>query len=204
MARSGFEKARRTLTAIAAILFVCVALLNRPPSDRETLNETLEYLGFGLLIVATLGRIWSAAYLSGRKSQELCVTGPYSISRNPLYFFSMLGAVGVTALAESVVLILVVFCLFQLFYAFVIRHEERRLRAIFGQEFENYCRRVPRLVPWPWLYRDEETIVMYTRPFRRVVIDTSVFLWIFLLVEFYEVIETHLGRRLLPDLWQLW
>ncbi len=191
-------------TAVAALLFICVALLNHPPADRETLNETLEYVGFGLLIVATLGRIWAAAYLSGRKSLELCVTGPYSISRNPLYFFSMLGAIGVAAITESIILIAVVFVLFQTFYAFVIRHEERRLKAIFGEAFEAYRRRVPRLVPWPWLYRDEETILMYTRPFRRVVIDTSAFLWLFLLVEFYEVIENHAGRRLLPALWQLW
>jgi protein-S-isoprenylcysteine O-methyltransferase Ste14 len=59
----------------------------------------------------------------------------------------MLGAVVLAEPAESVVLILVVFSLFQTFYAIVTRHEERRLKAIFAQEFENYCQRVPRPVP---------------------------------------------------------
>ena len=41
-------------------------------------------------------------YVGGRKNAELVTTGPYSMMRNPLYFFSLLGVAGVGAQTGSV------------------------------------------------------------------------------------------------------
>ena len=57
-------------------------------------DTTWEVLSFLILTVAALGRVWTSAYISGRKNHELVVDGPYSLTRNPLYFFSFLGYVG--------------------------------------------------------------------------------------------------------------
>lgn len=203
MARTHFEKARRPMQALAALVFLVVALFNDPPYAMEWKKECLEYIGFTLLILATLGRVWSSAYLGGRKTKELCTIGPFSVSRNPLYFFSLLGAMGVAMLSESVVITGAVLVIYLIYYHFVIRHEERRLLDTFGAAFDAYRRRVPRLFPNPFLFGDEESITLYTKPFRRTIIDTSLFLWVFVVLEFFEVLELWAQRDLLPAFWHL-
>jgi protein-S-isoprenylcysteine O-methyltransferase Ste14 len=88
------------------------------------------------------------AYASGyvKKNRELTVTGPYAYTRNPLYLGSMLIAVGfaVALLSWPVALALAVG--FAVIYIPVIASEERFLRAAFPG-FDDYCHRVPRLIP---------------------------------------------------------
>jgi protein-S-isoprenylcysteine O-methyltransferase Ste14 len=42
-----------------------------------------------------------------RKIEELVTVGPYSVMRNPLYFFFILGGIGVGAQSGSVVVALI-------------------------------------------------------------------------------------------------
>ena len=80
--------------------------------------------------------------------KKLVIVGPYRIVRNPMYWsvlFVMLGEAAVlhsAPLAEWAVLFFLSTCLFVLFY------EEPTLRANFGAEYEDYCRRVPRWLPY--------------------------------------------------------
>src|SRR5262245_59839085 len=57
-------------------------------------DTTLEVLSFVLLSVSEFGRVWVSAYISGRKTVELVTDGPYSITRNPLYFFTFIAYIG--------------------------------------------------------------------------------------------------------------
>ena len=43
---------------------------------------------------ACAGRLWCSVYIAGKKNRELVKVGPYSVCRNPLYFFSLVGAIG--------------------------------------------------------------------------------------------------------------
>lgn len=88
------------------------------------------------------------AYASGtvKKNSELAVTGPYAHTRNPLYLGSMLIAAGFAVALLSWPVALVLAAGFCVIYVPVIASEERFLRAAFP-EFEQYCRRVPRLIP---------------------------------------------------------
>jgi protein-S-isoprenylcysteine O-methyltransferase Ste14 len=92
--------------------------------------------------------LWLRGYASGtvKKNRELAVTGPYAHTRNPLYLGSMLIAAGfaVALLSWPVALVLTVG--FAVIYVPVIASEERFLRANFPG-FDDYCRRVPRLIP---------------------------------------------------------
>jgi len=92
--------------------------------------------------------LWLRAYAAGtvKKNRELTVTGPYAYTRNPLYLGSMLIAAGfaVALLSWPVALVLAVG--FAVIYVPVIASEERFLRANFPG-FDDYCRRVPRLIP---------------------------------------------------------
>jgi protein-S-isoprenylcysteine O-methyltransferase Ste14 len=92
--------------------------------------------------------LWLRAYAAGyvKKNRELTVTGPYAHTRNPLYLGSMLMAAGfaLALLSWPVALLLAVG--FAAIYVPVIASEERFLRATFAG-FDEYCRRVPRLLP---------------------------------------------------------
>jgi protein-S-isoprenylcysteine O-methyltransferase Ste14 len=99
-------------------------------------------------LVLALPGLWLRAYAAGyvKKNRELTQTGPYAHTRNPLYLGSMLIAAGfaVALLSWPVAVVLAVG--FAVIYIPVIASEERFLRATFP-EFDEYCRRVPRLIP---------------------------------------------------------
>lgn len=81
-----------------------------------------------------------------KKNRELATTGPYAYTRNPLYLGSMLMAAGFAVALLSWPLAVLLAAGFAVIYIPVIAGEERFLRETFP-EFEEYCRRVPRLIP---------------------------------------------------------
>jgi protein-S-isoprenylcysteine O-methyltransferase Ste14 len=99
-------------------------------------------------LVLVLPGLWLRAYASGyvKKNRELTVTGPYAHTRNPLYLGSMLIAAGFAVALLSWPVALVLAAGFTVIYVPVIASEERFLRATFPG-FDDYCRRVPRLIP---------------------------------------------------------
>jgi protein-S-isoprenylcysteine O-methyltransferase Ste14 len=92
--------------------------------------------------------LWLRGYASGyvKKNRELTMTGPYAYTRNPLYLGSMLIAAGFAVALLSWPVALVLAIGFGVIYVPVIASEERFLRATFPG-FDEYCRRVPRLIP---------------------------------------------------------
>ena len=109
-------------------------------------RPTRSSLLLGLLPVL-LG-LWIRGYAAGyvKKNAELTVTGPYAYTRNPLYLGSALIAGGVAVAAGRWWLVVLLVSLFALIYIPTILNEERYLRGAFP-EFEQYARRVPRLLP---------------------------------------------------------
>jgi protein-S-isoprenylcysteine O-methyltransferase Ste14 len=99
-------------------------------------------------LALVLPGLWLRAYASGyvKKNRELTVTGPYAHTRNPLYLGSMLIAAGFALALLSWPVALVLALGFAVIYVPVIASEERFLRAAFPA-FDDYCRRVPRLIP---------------------------------------------------------
>ena len=102
----------------------------------------------GWSLVLVVPGLWLRGYAAGyvKKNQELTMTGPYAHVRNPLYLGSILMAAGFAVALLSWAVALALAVMFAAIYVPVIASEERFLRATFP-EFEDYCRRVPRLVP---------------------------------------------------------
>jgi len=103
-------------------------------------------VAWSLVLVAP--GLWLRGYAAGyvKKNRELTQTGPYAYTRNPLYLGSMLLAAGFAVALLSWPVALVLAIGFIAIYVPVIASEERFLRATFP-DFDNYCRRVPRLIP---------------------------------------------------------
>jgi len=88
----------------------------------------------------------AAASGTVKKNLELTVTGPYALTRNPLYLGSALIAAGFALALFSWPVALLIAAGFAAVYIPVIASEERFLRATFPG-FDDYCRRVPRFIP---------------------------------------------------------
>ncbi|HTA51997.1 MAG TPA: isoprenylcysteine carboxylmethyltransferase family protein [Candidatus Acidoferrum sp.] len=106
---------------------------------------------FGLLVRGS-----AAGHL--RKDEQLATTGPYAVTRNPLYLGSSLLAAGFIIAGYSLWAGLIVGLYFAVFYYAVIRNEEQDLRKNFGVQFEDYATRVPLFFPRPRARSDEVSI----------------------------------------------
>jgi protein-S-isoprenylcysteine O-methyltransferase Ste14 len=96
--------------------------------------------------VRTLGTQWAitARLIEGHR---LITDGPYGFVRNPIYtgMFGMLVATGL-AFGHWIQLIIGI-VLFAIGLGIRVRSEEKLLRSAFGEEFEDYARRVPAVLP---------------------------------------------------------
>ncbi|HEV2388028.1 MAG TPA: isoprenylcysteine carboxylmethyltransferase family protein [Candidatus Acidoferrales bacterium] len=73
--------------------------------------------------------------------------GPYRYVRNPMYIGALSVLVGFALYLRSPSVLGLVLAAFLAFHAFVLAYEEPALRAKFGAEYEDYCRRVRRWLP---------------------------------------------------------
>jgi protein-S-isoprenylcysteine O-methyltransferase Ste14 len=81
-----------------------------------------------------------------RCSSHLVTTGPFRLTRNPIYLgytFIMIG-MGLIALNPWLLVMTIVTVIVTTVYA--VRAEERHLLSRFGIEFERYCRRTRRWI----------------------------------------------------------
>lgn len=99
-------------------------------------------------LLLVLPGLWLRGYAAGyvKKNRELTQTGPYAYTRNPLYLGSILIAGGFAVALLSWAVAAVLAAMFLIVYVPVIASEERFLRCTFP-DFDDYCRRVPRLIP---------------------------------------------------------
>jgi protein-S-isoprenylcysteine O-methyltransferase Ste14 len=81
--------------------------------------------------------------------QRLVVVGFYRYVRNPMYLGFFVGWAGLWVVFERVttVAIKVASVMVLGVVLFVLLYEEPTLRKMFGAEYEEYCRNVPRWVP---------------------------------------------------------
>lgn len=77
----------------------------------------------------------------------MAVGGPYSLVRHPLYVGSFLVGTGLAWASGQWWLLLLFFVFFAWLYGTTISREEAKLEGLFGDEYLDYRRRVPPLLP---------------------------------------------------------
>ena len=145
------------------------------PQGTET-HELIERCGLLLIAAGIIGRAWCSLYIGGRKRAEIVDTGPYSVSRNPLYMFSFVAAGGMGAQTGSMTVAVALTLIAVLVFAATVRREEAWLSAAFGQGYSDYCSRVPRFIPDFRLWRSEDTLEVRPVFFVRTLGDGLFFL----------------------------
>ena len=82
------------------------------------------------------------------RTEPLVIVGPYKHVRHPLYFGVVLLVLGWWLLLDYSFLFITAVLLLLWFNFVVAPFEEKELRAIFGQEYAQYSRDVPKLIPF--------------------------------------------------------
>lgn len=177
---------KRLLFAFAVLLGASVLFIRSAWDVAGVAHEAIEKTGLALILVAVLGRAWCALYIGGRKKTELVREGPYSLSRNPLYVFSIIGAAGIGAAAGSLVLsaVLAGICFFV--FHWITRREEAFLAEAFGAAFARYSADVPRFFPAFGKWRDADQLMVTPRTVVRTLFESSLF---FLAFPAFEAVE---------------
>jgi protein-S-isoprenylcysteine O-methyltransferase Ste14 len=85
--------------AVGTVLGMIVLPVTWPEG---TLTHKILWAVASVLIgLAALGRLYATAFLGGFKNQKLVTEGPFSVMRNPLYFFSFVGVCGMNMLQNT-------------------------------------------------------------------------------------------------------
>ncbi len=116
-------------------------------------------LGIPLVVLGEIVRVWSLSHIGNKsrsqeaETEQLTVTGPYSLTRNPLYWGNYLDGLGITIMAVGnypllqalAVIGFITLIYYTVYVMLCIPYEERYLRERFGESYEKYSRSVPRL-----------------------------------------------------------
>ena len=200
---SKFERYRIILSRIVAItiLFLLLTTQSMWETKNETITFALFFTGMILVGIASLGRMWCSLFIAGYKDDKLVTEGPYSICRNPLYFFSMIGVFGIGCATETFTFPVVFILLFALYYPFVIKSEERRLKQLFGVAFEQYTKTISAFFPRLSTFSEPKTYIVKPSVYRKHIFSALWFVWI---IGFLEVIEGLREIGVLSYLWTLY
>lgn len=184
----------------AGAILLLITCTTHSFSQEGTLDFLLEMSGLLLLSIASLGRLWALMYISGNKTKEIIMDGPYSMVRHPLYLFSLIGAVGIGLASENFLVLALILLLYVLYYPLTIIAEERKLSHRFGVMYAAYMRRVPRFIPRLSLYQEPAVYQVKTSQFVRNFADAMWFVWIFILLTIIEELQL---SGILPVLWKV-
>ena len=178
------RKAIVAVSVVLAVAFLFVAESHWP--DGGVMHEGIEWVGVSLIVVCILGRTWSTLFIGGRKNRALILEGPYSITRNPLYLFSLVGAVGVGAQFGSITVALVCGFVVWVVFLWTVRREEAALLATFGHDYQRYVERVPRFWPNMSLWRCPPSVAVNPRLITTTFFDAAIFLIAIPIAELFE------------------
>ena len=154
----------RSRNWISILVFVPTALFtvfSAPAASLGVWGEWACYtLGWVLFMAGGAYRWWATLYISGRKDTQVICTGPYSMSRHPLYFGTFLLGLSCAAFLQSLLFLVGLLVTGIVYLSITLPREESRLEAIYGDAYRDFQRRTPRFFPNWANYQSPESIVV--------------------------------------------
>jgi protein-S-isoprenylcysteine O-methyltransferase Ste14 len=184
------NRRRLLYTKLGLVAVLLLSLFSYPTFvEGQFMHGALDMVGSVLVGACALGRLYATAFLGGHKNQNLIVDGPFSMVRNPLYFFSFVGVCGVVLISNHLTFMLVVPPLFLSIYLSLIVREEVFLKEHFGEAYVQYCAATPRIWPKLSLYRAAESVQMQPKFMVKALRDSILWLSILPLFELIEELQ---------------
>ena len=123
-----------------------------------TPTPTTLLIGAGVSLIGESIRLWAAGHLE--KSTEVTRSGPYRLTRHPLYLGSSLIGIGFAIAANHLVVAIIVIAYLLLTLTAAMRSEEAHLREKFGDAYDAYAEKrsapMERRFSWPRALHNRE------------------------------------------------
>ena len=143
---------------IAALTLAAILLRDIKPFESGRLDTLrVPLVVIGIILIFAGNALWVYAVPisqidEGIKENHLVTTGAYALVRNPIYSAFMIACTGVILIIGNAWFFMLPF-IYWLFMTTLMRAtEEKWLRNLYRQEYDDYCKRVNRC--WPWLPRE--------------------------------------------------
>jgi len=173
--------------AFTVLLFLILLFTSSAWEEKSpVVTIILFFLGAFLVGIASMGRLWCSIYIAGYKTDKLIREGPYSICRNPLYFFSFIGASGLGMATESLLIPALIIITFALYYPVVIKSEEAEMLIKHDREFEAYLSQVPSFFPDISKLKEPDSYITKPIIFRKHIFSALWFVWLLGILELIE------------------
>ena len=140
------------LLTLPYVLLTTLFILRNPEFLRMYLLdyrwiETLGYLWIGIGLVFYIATI--RVFLTDFKKGLLVTRGTFSLCRNPLYASFIIFIIPGLALVFNSGMIFSIALVLYLNFKFSMHGETKMLKQNFGAAYENYCKSVNEIVPFP-------------------------------------------------------
>lgn len=94
-------------------------------------------IGGAIAVLGEMMRIWASGHLE--KGREVTQSGPYRLTRHPLYAGSAIIALGAAVASARISAMLLIAVYVAATIGSAIRHEEASMRASFGDQYDAYA-----------------------------------------------------------------
>jgi len=134
---------------VAGVLVVLFRGVFFRQANSGWLENSLRVIGLLALFLGQLIRVSARGYKAehSKNSHALIEGGPYNIVRNPMYLGILLIGFGVVFMLFNWWAVFLFLLIFASRYYPLILSEEKKLRKVFGETYDAYCIRVPRIMP---------------------------------------------------------
>ena len=171
------QRTRINVLRVLGTALLPPVLFIKPYFDETGFCGFLEQAGMMLIIACVLGRCWAILYIGGNKNARLVTMGPYSLCRNPLYLFSIMGVVGFGFMIQSLVYAVVLTSITCMTLLQAVNKEEAYLSEKFSENYVVYKSSTPRLIPVNFrTFQTEPSVNVDVRALRRCFWDAAFFI----------------------------
>lgn len=140
-----------SIILITTIIFIFLSYLNYIPIyNIKELSTSIIMLGIILIIVSIY--MWCKAVIKDNIDiyiikNKLLTTGIYSYTRNPIYSAFTILSLGLILIANNYYLLFLPLLYYLFLTVLMILTEEKRLKEAFDSEYEEYKKKVNRIIP---------------------------------------------------------
>ncbi len=129
------EPSRQWLGVLLTVLY---ALTARP-------EPWMPWVAVPLVLIGVVLRLWCSGHI--KKNEVLATDGPYAFVRHPFYLGNILILIGFAVISGHwwTFPLLILFLWF--YYPTAIEYEDRKLRRIFGEQWDAWGPNTPALIP---------------------------------------------------------
>lgn len=189
------SRERILISRIIVIFLFIIFVFTRTEIKNDLATALLNYAGLLFVAVGALGRIWSSMYICGYKTAVIIDTGPYAAVRNPLYFFSFIGMLGLAMATLNYIFMTLIIAMFLIYYPLVIIAEEDTLKRRHGKPYQMYMDNTPRFIPnWKKLSLPEKyevNVGTYSHAFLDAI-------WFFIAYMIIDAVKLLQAKEMIP------